>query len=187
VRNGIVLIVVLASCSSSSPVTTTDEERAVQRAFESWRSDVIRGKVERIYRAMSSLMISEWLYQRLNESADPVMRKHRSSLYGSPSDDLDLWWISNKSRNLDRPSSLPRSVLDSPWLEQCFTDYFVPLRERLKAEFEKLEVSAVYVDALGATVVVRNKFVQGSDRYVMVYEGGWKVDHHKEPDAQLQK
>lgn len=181
-------VALLAGCAgSSSPVATTELDREVQRAFESWRSSVVAGNAEKVYRGMSTMMISEWLFVRLNDPADPIMAKSRGQLRGAASDDLDVWFVSNKRSEADRPSPLPASVLASPWLFECFTKYFAVDREKLKDEFSRLEVANVYTDAAGATVVVRNPKYTGVDRYVMVNEGGWKIDHHTEPAPLLPK
>ncbi|MBI2901655.1 MAG: hypothetical protein HYY17_15840 [Planctomycetes bacterium] len=184
------LLALLGACvpgSGSSPVTTTEEEKAVKRAFEAWRAAIVAGNADEVLRGMSSTMISDWLYVRLGDANDPVLAKQRRRLTGAPSDDLDLWYVDNKSRNPERPSRLPISVLNSPWLPQTFKEYFEPEKAGAKRQYESIEVSSVYVDSLGATVVVRNKISQASDRYVMVYEGGWRVDGHIEARGVLPK
>lgn len=181
-------LLVIAGCTSSTPSEApTDQEREVKRAFEAWKSHVVAGRVPDVFGGMSTMMVSEWLYQRIGDPEDAVMRKYRSQLAGAPSEDLDVWFVDNKRKNVERPAPLPASVLTQPWLFKCFAAYYEPLRERLKYEFSRVEVSHVYADASGATVVVKNSAFGGTDRYVMVYEDGWRVDHHKEPGALLPK
>lgn len=180
-------ILVLAACEGTVPPALTDDEKAAQRSFEDWRQAIITWQPEKIYRGMSVAMISDWLYQRIDDPEDPVMRKHRSQLQGTASDDLDVWYVTNKTGKRERASLLPNSVLATKWLFQCFEEHLKPFRERLKQEYQGVEVTAVYVDSLGATVVVRNKVFQGSDRYVMVFEGGWKIDEHIEPQGLMTK
>lgn len=181
-------LLLLAGCAGSSPsVTTTDQDREVRRAFESWRSSVIAGNAEKVFHGMSTMMIAEWLFVRLNDPADPIMAKSRGLLRGAASDDLDVWFVANKRSEAERPGPLPASVTASPWLFECFTKYFEADREKLKDEFSRLEVANVYADAAGATVIVRNPKYTGVDRYIMVYENGWRVDHHIEPAPLLPK
>ncbi len=186
--SAVLALALLAGCTGpSSPVATTDQDREVQRAFETWRSNVVAGNAEKVYRGMSTMMVSEWLFVRLRDPADPIMAKSRGQLRGAESDDLDVWFISNRRSEGDRPSALPGSVLASPWLFECFTKYFEADREKLKDEFSRLEVANVYTDGSGATVVVRNPKYAGTDRYVMANEGGWKIDRHIEPAPLLPK
>jgi hypothetical protein len=177
----------LAACEGSAPVAVSADEKSAQKAFEEWRLAIVNWQPEKIYRGLSVGMISDWLYQRLNDSEDSVMRKNRGKLMGEASDDLDIWYVTNKAKNPDRPTLLPGSVLQTAWLYHCFEEYMRPFKDRLKQEYVNVEVSAVYVDSLGATVVVRNKVYQGSDRYVLVFEAGWKIDEHIEPKGLLTK
>ena len=180
-------ILLVAGCSSAPSQQPTDQEREIRRAFEAWCAHIVAGRVEEVYRGMSVMMISEWLYLRLGDAEEPVMRKFRSQLAQDAGEEIDVWYVTNKSRNADRATPLPIVVLNHPALYQCFATYFEPLRERMKHEFSRVEVAQVYADVTGATVVVRNKAFGGNDRYMMVYEGGWKVDHHAEPGALLAK
>jgi len=179
-----------AGCSSSSSPPApapTSEERACQRAFEAWRAAILAEDVEKIFLGMSSMMLSEWMYQRLSDPDDPVLRQFRPRLRGPASDDLDVWFVDNRSRNPQRPSRLPGSVFVTTWLYEAFKVYYEPFKASMKNLYESCEVAAVYVDAAGASVVVRNKMIKASDLYIMVYEGGWKVDHHKEPGPHVPK
>ena len=183
----IAALLLLTACNTSSPITTSSEERAVQNAFENWRKAIIAGKADQVFYGMSSAMVSEWLFVLVHNGDDATLRKHRPRLSGQASDDLDVWYVTNKNRNTERPSRLAMSVLGSKWILDLFTAIFELEKARARVEYENIEVSAVYVDSLGATVVARNKVVQASDRYVMVYENGWKVDGHIEPRPQLPK
>lgn len=187
-RLGALILLACGACSDGSgPVAVSPDEQTAQRSFEAWRRAIINWEVEKIYAGMSSAMISQWLYQRVDDPEDPVMRKYRHQLQGEASDDLDVWYVTNKSERKGRVSVLPNRVLATKWLYTCFEEYMTPFRQRLKKEYEGVEVTAVYVDSLGATVVARNKVFQGTDRYVLVFEGGWKVDEHIEPQGLLTK
>jgi hypothetical protein len=181
-------LLLIAACGPSAPpVVSTDTEREVKVAFEKWCASQVAGRVEEVYRGMSAQLISDWLYGRLCDAGDERMRRLRRDLAGQASDDLDVWFIANRSRNADRPTALPPSVLITPWLFSAFKLYYEPMKRQMKYEYERLEVVSVVVDSFGATVAVRNKAFGGTDRYMMVFEGEWKVDHHKEPDAQIPK
>lgn len=159
----------------------------MRNAFEAWRGAILAGKVEHIFAGMSTMMVSEWMYQRMADPTDTELRKHRPRLQGPASDDLDVWYVDNRSRNPERPSRLPASILTNPWLFEVFKAYYEPFKEAMKDLYKNCEVAAVYVDETGATVVVRNKVINASDRYFMVIEGTWKVDGHKEPGLRLPK
>ena len=173
------MLVLLAACTGSP--SERPEETDARRRFEAWREAVIRMDVDQVWAGMSSGMKSQWLYQRLTDLTDQDMPAWRRELKGAADQELELWILRNKELQESRAVVLPRSLLSHPWLLATYRRYYEPMKSRMVQEFQRLKVTQVAADKGGATIVAKNPSTGGSDRYILIWEGEWKVDRHLEP------
>lgn len=173
------MLLLLAACTGGP--SERPEETGARRRFEAWCDAVVRMDIDQIWAGMSAGLKSQWLYDRLTDPADQDMPAWRRELKGAADQELELWILRNKELQASRPVALPRSLLGHPWLLATYRRYHEPMKERMAREFQKLKVIQVAADKDGATLVVKNPATGGSDRYIMVWEGEWKVDRHLEP------
>jgi hypothetical protein len=170
------LLVLTASCASA-PATQTEVAR---KSFEEWARSAAAGDAEKTLAGFSDAKKSEWLFDRLEEN-DPIARRWRGELSGGVRTDLDLWWgIAHKSGNGREP--LRTTVLDHPSFAKLFREYFMQTAHAIKAQLSKIEISNVYGDDTGITVVVKSSPGAPTELYGLIYErDGWKIDTYRQP------
>lgn len=169
------LFLLPASCGSD----VKDPTVAATQAFQDWVKAFVDGKGDLVFNGMSDGLKSGWVFDRLAES-DPAARRWRGELTGIPRTELDLWLGLAKKRNDGRKDNLPPSVLTHPSLAELFKTYFVN-ESGLRMQMSRLSIGQAFADDTGVTIAVKNG--QGStELYGLIVEnGGWKVDAHREP------
>ncbi|MBI3854664.1 MAG: hypothetical protein HY293_03115 [Planctomycetes bacterium] len=172
------LMLLLASCAQ--PPTQNDYAR---QALEAWMKSAMAGDAEKTVAAFSDAYKSEWLYLRLQEN-DPIARRWRGDLSGSPRTALDLWWGVALKHGNGRDEPAQATVLYHPSFVQMFREYFIREAQSIRDGLSRAEVTSVYGDNSGVTVVVKSSPGGPPELYGMVYErDGWKIDNYKGPQG----
>lgn len=174
------LVVLAASCATPAPKPVD----TARKSFESWANAAKAGDAEKTLDGFSDAKKSEWLYQLLEDN-DPVARRWRGELTGGPRTQLDLWWGIAHNRRNGREEVLSSGVLYHPSFVKMFREYFMQTANAIRAQFSVLEISQVYGDDTGVTVVVKCGVGAPSELYGLVYErDGWKIDSYRQPLTQ---
>jgi len=178
VRRFVTVLLLAAGCASHEPKQTD----VARKSIEDWARAASAGDADKTLAMLSDARKSEWLFERLEEN-DPIARRWRGELTGAPRTDLDLWWgLAHRSGSGREP--LRATVLAHPTFAQLFREYFMQSAVAIKNQLSKLEVTNIYGDDTGITVVVRCGAGAPTELYGMVYErDGWKIDTYRQPLA----
>ncbi|MBI4565111.1 MAG: hypothetical protein HY716_10510 [Planctomycetes bacterium] len=186
-----ILVLLLAGCvrerrafPMDEPRPETPEERAAKRvareSFDQFRRALMERDAVAVLRRMSLQMCSDWFFHRMSDKADPRMAGHVVKLDAPTRIDLDVWFKKQKDVQLDfgnrRPDLLPASVLYSPWFVGVWTSFFKDEAEDQRRLAAEMNVSDVYVDGPGATVMVKMAGTTTMMYSMTVENGEWKVD-----------
>lgn len=178
----IAALVLMLAASCATPEATPVQ--SARKTFESWANAARSGDAEKTLDGFSDAKKSEWIYQLL-EANDPIARRWRGELTGGPRTQLDLWWGQAHKRGDGRSEVLSAAVLTHPSFVRMFREYFMQTANAIRDQFAKLEVSQVYGDDTGITVVVKCGMGAPSELYGLVYErDGWKIDTYRQPLSQ---
>jgi hypothetical protein len=178
VRKFSALLLVLAASCSTPEVKPTDNAR---KSFDAWAQAARSGDAEKTLAGFSDAKKSEWLYQLLEDN-DPIARRWRGELTGTPRTQLDLWWGVSHKRGNGRDEILNAGVLYHPSFAKMFREYFMQTANSIRDQFSRLEIAQVYGDDSGITVAVKCVAGAPTELYGLVYErDGWKIDTYRQP------
>lgn len=162
---------------------------AVRDAFERIRNAWIEGDALTALKMTTVQRISDWVLERTRDAGDPEFPKRVMALDAPRRIDLDLWKRENKRVQVpfvnDRPTILPEGILTSNWLVETWKHFFELEKVNLQRARE-LEVSEVYVEGTGASILVKvGKTPAGMYSMLLEY-GTWKHDYVTRPATRVQ-
>jgi hypothetical protein len=174
---GILACLASAACEDLPP-DRTFETAEVRLAFEGWTRTIQKGDAPAVFAGMSLAFRSQWLFDLL-KGGEARAHAWRRSLTGEARTGVDLWYNFHKDKDVPRVPTLDGALLNSPAVVAVWRDIFAESADEMKRQMSKLQISEVYQDGGGVTVLVKN-VVGETEMYEMVAEGGgWKINHHR--------